>query len=107
MLHRRRPIDDLQVCSYLLAVLPGKVVQGIAHQMNDAQLDSCLGKDGLDGLGEPRQAIDTGDEYLLHTSVLEVGQDREPELRALLHGRLHAQKFLVTLQVDAQDEMDR
>ena len=41
----------------------------MAHHVHDAQLNHCLGKHGLNSLGEALETIDAGDEDVLHARL--------------------------------------
>ena len=41
--------------------------------MDNAELDLCLWKDAGDGLGEALEAVDTGDEDIVHAPVFQFG----------------------------------
>jgi hypothetical protein len=43
--------------------------------VHDARLEDCLGEGGLDGIGQPRQAIGAQDQDVLHPSLAELGED--------------------------------
>jgi hypothetical protein len=66
-----------------------------------------MGIDGLDGFGKALQAIDTGDEDVLHAAVLQFGDDLQPELGAFGLGDPQAEHFLLAGQVDADGQIDR
>src|SRR5271155_1684148 len=76
-----RPVDRFQLLRHTLAFLPVHVVQTSPHQMHDAQLYRGLRIDRLDGLREALQSVHTGDEDILQTPVLQLGQHLQPELR--------------------------
>jgi site-specific DNA recombinase len=50
--------------------------------VHDAQLHLGLGKDRLDSFGKAFQAIHTGDENVLHTTILQFRHHRQPEFSA-------------------------
>lgn len=51
--------------------------------MHDARLHRGVGEDALERLREALEAVDARDEDVLDAAVLELGNDLEPELRAL------------------------
>jgi hypothetical protein len=51
--------------------------------MHDAGLHPRLWERGLDRFGEAFEAVDAGDQDVLDAALLEIGQDLQPELRAL------------------------
>jgi hypothetical protein len=48
--------------------------------MDDTPLNLGLRKDGMDGLFEASQPIDTGDEDVLNPTSLKVSDDTEPKV---------------------------
>ena len=70
--------------------------------MNDAELDLRLRVSCTDGIREAFEPIHAGDENVLHTAILELCQDAQSELGALVLGEPHAQQFLVAFEIDAQ-----
>lgn len=76
--HGNRPVDVLEAGGDLFSVFPGHGTQGIAHHVNDTELDLGFRKDGGDRLRKTGQAIDTGDEHIFDAPIFEFGQDGEP-----------------------------
>jgi hypothetical protein len=56
------------------------------HQMHDAQLDFGLGVSRLDRFRKAGQPIHTGDEDVFDSAVVQLSQDRKPELSSLRLG---------------------
>ena len=75
-----RLIDKLQVGHKRLAVFPGDVLQTVANLVDDAALHLGLREDGLDGLAETVQPVNTGQKDIRYAPVLQVGQDAQPEV---------------------------
>lgn len=99
-------VDRAQGGGHGLAVFPGDVFQAVAYLVNDAQLHLRPGIDGLDGLGQPLEAVDAGDEAVVHTACFQFVEHGQPELGALGLGQPQAQQFLLAVQVDAQRQVD-
>jgi hypothetical protein len=76
-------VDRPEPGSYALAVLVGNEPHRAADLVNDACLYPRWGEHRGDRLGEPGEPVDATDEDVLHTTVVQVVQHREPELRAL------------------------
>lgn len=56
---------------------------------------------------EAGEVVDTGDQDVLHSAILKVVEDAEPELRGLVFTDPHAQYVLVAVQIDADDHVGR
>ena len=65
-------------------ILGGEVLHPVADLVDDAMLDLGVGGDALDGLGEALEDFNTGDQEILHTPIVEVGEHAEPVMRAFL-----------------------
>jgi hypothetical protein len=100
-----RVVDRLEVPRDLLALAPRHVLQAVTDQMNNTRLHDGLGEDRLDRLREPLQAVDAADQDVLHTALLQIGQDLHPELRALGLLEPHPEHVAVALDGDAQSEV--
>ena len=79
-----RLVNGLEVRRHVLVILVGHVTQAVTHHVNDAQLNLSVGVFGVDRFREALQPIDTGNQDVLDPASLELGQDRQPELRALV-----------------------
>ena len=75
--------------------------------MDDAKLDLCLRVQRADGLGKALEAIDTRDQNVPDTTILQLGEDVHPELRSLALANPQSQKILLALEVDAQGQVHR
>src|SRR5690606_20867844 len=73
----------------------------------DAELHTGLRENGCDGLREALQAIDTGDEDIFHTTLLQVGQHRKPELGAFTLGEVKADQVLAALDINTENVIHR
>lgn len=58
-------VDLLQIVGNFLALLPGHVIQAVAHHVDDAELNLGFRKYRFDGLREAFESIDAGDEDVL------------------------------------------
>ena len=74
--------------------------------MHDAQLHLRARIHRFDGLRKALQPIHAGDEEILGSAVLQIGQDLQPEFRAFIVRRPKAQDFLVALHVDRDRHVD-
>jgi hypothetical protein len=54
--------------------------------VHDARLNPGVGVDRSDRVGEPGQAVDAGDQDVFDAALVQVVEDRQPELGALLAG---------------------
>lgn len=75
--------------------------------MYNAQLDLGARNDRLPRVGQPRQPIDAGHKAIFHPTLLEIRQDREPELGAFRLPDPEASECLVPREGDAQRHIDR
>ena len=98
-------VDRFEVAGDLLALAPRHVAQAVADEVNDARLHHGLREDRLDRLGEPFEPVDAGDQDVLHTALLEIGQHLHPELRALGLLKPHAEHVAVPVDADPQGEI--
>jgi hypothetical protein len=79
---------------------------GVADLVDDAALDFGLRKNGIKGIAETGQTVHAGDEDILNASILEVSDDTQPEISALLTiGNPMPQHIPMTFKIDAQDHM--
>lgn len=100
-----RFVDRLQIGRHLLKVLVGYIARGIADLVDDALLNLCLRIAGRNRLREACQVVHTGDEDVLYTTVFQVIEHAEPELRRLVLADPHAQYVFVPVEVDADDHV--
>lgn len=73
--------------------------------MHNARLEDRLGEGHLDRFGQSRKAIGAEEQDVLHASVPQLGQDREPELRALGVLKPHPEHVTSSLVIDADDQV--
>lgn len=59
------------------------VAQGMAHPMDDTQLNLGFLIDGLYGFRKAFQSIDAGNRHILEATVLQFPHHRQPELGTL------------------------
>lgn len=62
--------------------------------------------DGFDCLWETCQAIYAGDQYLLHTAILQVVHDGKPEFCALVFPNVHAQNIFSAGHIDTDSNVN-
>ena len=67
--------------------------------MDDAQLHVSLGEYALYGIWESRKPVHAGNEDVMHTAVLKVGQNAEPEVGTFAPGNVHAKQVLAAFLV--------
>ena len=99
-------VDRLQGGGDGLAVLPGRELHAVAKQMNDASLNNRLRIGSRDRLGKALQPIDNGQQDVLHAPILQLVQDAQPELGALVLFDPQAQHLLGTVGSHADGDMD-
>ena len=75
--------------------------------MDDTQLDLGLGILHGNRIREALEAIHACDQDVFQAAVLQLGQDRQPELCPFVLGQPQAQQLLVTLHIDAQCQIER
>ena len=75
---RRRSINRAEVGRDRPALFPRDILQTVDLRHNP-ELHLGLGKHRLDGLGEPLQAIDTRDKAVGHPTMVQLGEDGEPD----------------------------
>lgn len=66
--------------------LEATYLQRVADLLDDAVLDFGFGEDTLDGRGDAFQAVHTGDQDILYSSIVEIGGHAQPVVSALLIG---------------------
>src|SRR5450755_1810527 len=75
-------VDILQLPGDRFAILPGAKIQGITNQVHDAGLNLRLGKYRVDCLRKSLQAIDDGDQNIVHPAVFDLRHHPQPKFRA-------------------------
>ena len=75
--------------------------------MDNAQLDLCLREGRVDGIGDALEPVHAADQNIIHTAILKLSEDAQPELGAFVLGEPHAQQLLVAFKIDAQGQVDR
>ena len=76
-------VDRAHVMADLVPILPRRVPEGVADQVDDALLDRGELPDGVDRVREALQAVADRDAHVLNAAVLQLGQYLQPELRTL------------------------
>jgi hypothetical protein len=84
LIFRQGLVNSFQIAGDAFLVLPGDVAQTFAHHVNPAQLNPCVRTLDCDRIGEAFEAIHLGNQYVLHASAFEFGENGEPELGALV-----------------------
>ena len=74
--------------------------------MNHAELHLCPGEDSLNCLSESGEVVNTGDEHVAQSSVGEIGENTQPELRTFRLADVESQEFLVTVLVESYDAVN-
>ena len=67
------------------------VLHGVADLMDDAVLDLGVGVQAFNGLGETLETIDTGDQDVFDTAVMQVCEHTQPVMSAFLIRQVQAQ----------------
>ena len=75
--------------------------------MNDAQLHFRLRVEGFDGFGKALEAIDTGNQDVLDTTIEQIGEYVEPVAGAFRFRDIQAQQLFLACDVQAEDGIDR
>lgn len=83
-------INPLQILGDILTILPPTEVQGVAHQMHDARLDSRLGEGRVDRIRKAFETIHYGDQDVFDAAIAQVVHHREPELGPFVVGNPQA-----------------
>lgn len=73
-------IDSAQPACNLLSILPGNILQAVAHLVNDAQLHPRVRVNSLNRLWQAFKAIHAGNEAIFDTTGFELIEYAEPEL---------------------------
>ena len=98
-------VDRPQVLGQRPAVLVADVAHRGSDLVNDAGLHPGLGEDGLDRVREPGEAVDAGDQDVLDAALVEVVEDGQPELRALVVLPPDPQGFAVAVASDSDGQI--
>src|SRR5829696_235495 len=67
----------------LVPILPRRIPEGVADQVDDAGLNRGELPDGVDRVREAFQPVADRDAHVLNAAVLQLGQHLQPELRTL------------------------
>ena len=70
-----RPVDALERGRHGLAVFPGREIEAVAQQVNDAGLHRRLGKNRSDRLGKAFEPVNDGDQHVSDAAVLQLVHD--------------------------------
>lgn len=100
-------VDALQVFNKGLDILVGEVLDGIADLMDHAELHLCLREDRLNSFCESGEVVNAGDEHVAQSSVGEIGENTQPELRTFRLADVETKEFLVTVLIESDDAVDR
>lgn len=88
------PVYEFQIPHELFLPLAGHILDRVAYLVYNAELNRSLRKDTCNRIWKSLEPVNTGDEDILDSSVLEIRKDAEPEVGPLALGYVHAQKFL-------------
>jgi len=94
-------IYELQVTHELLLVLAGHIHDRVAYLVYDAELNRSLRKDTCDRIRKALEPVNTGDEDILDSSVLEIRKHTEPEVGSFAPGYVHAKSSFLPSHVRA------
>ena len=99
-------IYELQIPHELLLVLAGHILDRVAYLVYDAELDRSLRENTCNRIRKALESVNTGNEGILDTSVLEIRKDAEPEVGSLALGYVHAKKLFPSLACKGQYIID-
>lgn len=74
--------------------------------MYDAELDRNLRENTCNRIRKTLEPVNTRDEDILDSSVLEIRKHTEPEVGSLALGDVHAQKFFSSFGIEGQHIID-
>src|SRR5215211_683720 len=76
--------------------------------MDDAGLDGGELPDAVDGVGQALQSVTDGDAHVGHATVLQLGEDLQPKLRALTAvAEPQSENVAFPVNRDPDDDVDR
>jgi len=79
----------------------------MAHKVHNAGLHRGVGEGRVDGVREALEAVNNGDEDVLHTPVAQVVHDRQPEFCPFVGRDPQAQYLTFAFRSDAKGHVDR
>jgi hypothetical protein len=85
-------VNFLQIRGDVFVVFPRHVLHRVTHHVHDAKLNPGLGVRRVNRVGKALEAVNAGDENILHTPILQLGEHVEPEL-----GTVHSGHMVYTL----------
>ena len=71
--------------------------------MDHTELHFGIRIDRIDGIGKAGQTVHRGDQNVFDAPVIEVGQNRQPEVGPFTFRQIQAQNLLLALYIQAQD----
>src|SRR5574341_1554590 len=86
-----------------MAILNRDVASGVAYLMNNTQLYFTLRENAFNGFCKALEVVNTDDEHILYTSVLQVGQDVQPKASSFRLTDIQPQKIFDSLSIQAND----
>lgn len=84
-------------------VLGGYIADRITDLMNDTQLHFGICEYSINRFGESFESIDRCDQDVLDSSVVQIGQNLQPEIGSLAFGEIQAHYLFFTVQSNTED----
>ncbi len=99
-------VNRLQTTGDRLVVFPGHVFQAATYYMDDAQLDMGLRVDAVYRIRKVFQAVHTGNQDVLKTTIFQLHQHIQPECCAFIFGQPPTRQSFLAFGVDTQRQED-
>ena len=103
----RRRVDRLQIPGHFLTLLPANIIQRVPYHVHDTQLHFRLWKDRFNRFRKAFEPVDAGNENVRNTSILQLRNYLQPELRTFRFGYPQPQHFLQSVHIDANCQINR
>ena len=95
-------IYELQIPHELFLVLAGHILDRVAYLVYDAELERSLRENTCNRIWKALEPVNTSDQDILDSSILEIRKHTEPEVGSLALGYVHAQKLFPPFGVERQ-----
>ncbi len=99
-------VNRLQTTGDRLVVFPGHVFQAATYHMDDALLDMGLRIDAVYRIRKVFQAVHTGNQDVLKTTIFQLRQHIQPECCAFIFGQSPTRQRFLAFGVDTQRQED-
>lgn len=100
-------VDALQVFDEGFDSLVREVLDGIVDLMDHAELHLCFGEDRLYRFCKSSEVVNAGDEQVAQSSVRQIGENTQPELRTFRLADVESEEFLAPVLIEPDDAVDR